>query len=130
MKYWVGLDVGIKWTGIAISDSLGIAKPKKTVKTEQLIEELKELNKEYGFEGMVLGFPLTTKGKIGQRAKYVQKIKEKIQKELDIPIKLQDERYTTKEATEIASQLGKTKDKKLIDKISASIILKDFLDEN
>jgi putative Holliday junction resolvase len=130
MKYWVGLDVGIKWTGIAISDSLGIISPKKTVKTEHLTEELKELNKEYGFEGMVLGFPLTTKGKIGQRAKYVQGVKEKLEKELNIPIKLQDERFTTKEATEIASQLGKTKDKKLIDKISASIILKDFLDEN
>lgn len=130
MKYWIGLDVGIKWTGIAISDSLGIVKPKKTVKTEHLIKELQDLNKEYDFEGMVLGFPLTTKGKIGQRAKFVQKIKEKIEKELNIPIKLQDERFTTKEATEIASQLGKTKDKKLIDKISASIILKDFLDEN
>ena len=79
---------------------------------------------------MVLGFPLTTKGKIGQRAKFVQEIKEKIQKELNVPVALQDERFTTKEATKIAFELGKTKDKRLIDKISASLILKDFLDEN
>jgi putative Holliday junction resolvase len=130
MKYWIGLDVGVKWTGIAIGNDLNIINPKKTVKTENLIKEIKELNKDYNFEGMVLGFPLTTKGKIGQRAKFVQEIKEKIQKELNIPVTLQDERFTTKEATVIASELGKTKDKRLIDKISASLILKDFLDEN
>ncbi len=130
MKYWIGLDLGIKWTGIAISNSFDIVKPTKTVKTEHLIKELKSLNKEYNFKGMVLGFPLTTKGKIGQRAKFVQKIKKEIEKELDLPIKLQDERFTTKEATKIASELGKKKDKKLIDKISASLILKGYLDEN
>jgi putative Holliday junction resolvase len=130
MKYWIGLDIGIKWTGIAISNNLNIVKPVKTVKTEHLLRELKELNQEYDFKGMVLGFPLTTKGKIGQRAQFVQKIKEEIEKELNIPIKLQDERFTTKEATEIASELGKKRDKKLIDKISASLILKEYFDEN
>ncbi|MEO0293412.1 MAG: Holliday junction resolvase RuvX [candidate division WOR-3 bacterium] len=131
MKYWIGLDIGTKWTGIAISNELvKIASPKKTVKTEHLIKELKEMNKEYDFKGIILGFPLTTTGKIGQRAKIVQEMKKKIQKELNIPVKLQDERFTTKEATKIASQLGKTKDKRFIDKISASLILKEFLDEN
>jgi len=130
MKYWIGLDIGTKWTGIAISNSFDIVRPEKTVKTEHLLKEIKDLDKEYNFKGMVLGFPLTTTGKIGQRAKFVQKIKVEIEKELNIPIKLQDERFTTKEATKIASELGKKKDKKLIDKISASLILKGYLDEN
>ena len=130
MKYWIGLDIGIKWTGIAISNSLDIVKPEKTVKTENLLKEIKDLDKEYEFKGIVLGFPLTTKGKIGQRAKFVQKIKTKIENELNLPVQLQDERFTTKEATKIASDLGKKKDKKLIDKISASLILKGYLDEN
>ena len=130
MKYWIGLDIGIKWTGIAISNSLDIVKPEKTVKTEDLLKEIKDLDKEYEFKGIVLGFPLTTKGKIGQRAKFVQKIKTKIENELNLPVQLQDERFTTKEATKIASDLGKKKDKKLIDKISASLILKGYLDEN
>lgn len=130
MKYLIGLDLGIKWTGIAISNSLDIVKPTKTVKTEHLIKELKSLNKEYNFKGIILGFPLTTKGKVGQRAKFVKKFKEEVEKELDLPVILQDERFTTKEATKIASELGKKKDKKLIDKISASLILKGYLDEN
>lgn len=130
MNYWIGLDIGIKWTGIAISNDLNIVKPEKTVKTQNLIKEIKDLHKEYDFKGLVLGFPLTTKGKIGQRAKFVQKIKEEIEKELNIPIKLQDERFTTKDATKIAAELGKKKDKKLIDKISASLILKGYIDEN
>ncbi len=130
MNYWIGLDIGTKWTGIAISNNPGIVKPEKTVKTEHLLKEIKDLHKEYDFKGMVLGFPLTTKGKIGQRAKFVQKMKEEIEKELNIPIKLQDERFTTKDATKIAAELGKKKDKKLIDKISASLILKDYIDEN
>ena len=130
MKYWIGLDIGTKWTGIAISNSLDIVKPEKTVKTENLLEEIKNLDKEYKFKGMVLGFPLTTKGKIGQRAKFVQKMKAEIEKELNLPVKLQDERFTTKDATKIVSDLGKKKDKKLIDRISASLILKGYLDEN
>ncbi len=129
MNYWIGLDIGLKWTGIAISNNLDIVKPRKTVKTEHLLRELRDLNKEYNFEGIVLGFPLTTKGKIGQRAKFVQRIKKEIEKEINIPIKLQDERFTTREATEIAAQLGKKRDRKLIDKIAASLILKGYLDE-
>lgn len=130
MNYWIGLDIGVKWTGIAISNNLNIVKPKKTVKTEYLLKEIKELNKEYDFKGLVLGFPLTTKGKIGQRAKFVQKIKKEIEIEFDIPVKLHDERFTTKEATKIAAELGKKRDKKLIDKIAASLILRGYLDEN
>ncbi len=130
MKYWIGLDIGIKWTGIAISNSLDVVKPEKTVRTENLLKEIKNLDREYDFKGIVLGFPLTTKGKVGQRAKFVQKIKEEIEKELDIPIKLYDERFTTKEAIEIVTELGKKKDRKLIDKISASLILKGYLEEN
>ena len=130
MNYWIGLDIGTKWTGIAISNTLGIVKPEKAVKTEHLLKEIKTLNKEYNFKGLVLGFPLTTTGKIGQRAKFVQKIKEEIEKGFNIPIKLYDERFTTKEATKIASDLGKKKDKRFIDKISASLILKGYLDEN
>jgi len=130
MKRWIGLDIGRKWSGIAMTDGLGIVEPKKTIQTKNLIEELRKLKDEYEIQGLVLGFPLTTKGKIGQRAKMVQKIKEKIQSEVVLPVHLQDERFTTKEAMKIASKMKKVKDKRLIDRISATLILRGFLAEN
>ncbi len=127
---WIGLDIGSKWTGIAMTDELNIIEPRDTIKTEDLIKELKRYKQEYEIEGLVVGFPLTTKGKVGERAKMVERIKEEIQIELNLPVHLHDERFTTKEAMEIALEIGKAKDKRLLDRISATLILKRFFEEN
>ncbi len=130
MVRWIGLDLGGKWTGIAMTDELGIVEPWRTIKTEHLFNDLRNLIEEYTIEGVVLGFPLTTRGKIGQRARLVQKIKERIQAELNIRVELYDERFTTKEAYRIAADMGKARDKRLLDRISATLILRGFLAEN
>jgi putative Holliday junction resolvase len=127
---WIGLDIGGKRTGIAMTDELGIAEPRKTIQTRNLMNELKRLKEDYEIEGIVMGLPLTTKGRVGERAKMVEKIKEKIEDELRLPVKLYDERFTTKEAIEIARGMGRTRDKNLLDRISATLILKGYLEEN
>ncbi|MCK4528554.1 Holliday junction resolvase RuvX [candidate division WOR-3 bacterium] len=130
MVRWIGLDLGGKWTGIAMTDELGIVEPWRTIKTEHLFNDLRNLIEEYTIEGVVLGLPLTTRGKIGQRARLVQKIKERIQAELNLRVELYDERFTTKEAYRIAADMGKARDKRLLDRISATLILRGFLAEN
>ncbi len=130
MARWIGLDIGGKWTGIAMTDELDIVEPRCTVQTKDLIKELKRYKQEYEIEHVVIGFPLTTKGKIGERAKMVEKVGEEILKKLNLPVSLYDERFTTKDAMEIAKELGKTKDKRLIDRISATLILRGFLEDN
>ena len=130
MARWIGLDIGGKWTGIAMTDELDIVEPRDTIQTKDLVKELKRYKQEYEIEGVVIGFPLTTKGKIGERAKMVEKVREDILNELNLPVHLYDERFTTKDALEIAKELGKTKDKRLIDRISATLILRGFLEDN
>lgn len=130
MKRWIGIDAGEKRTGIAMTDPLGIVAPRKTVKTEELIEEIQQIKEKYKIKGIVMGLPLTPRGKIGQRAKMIKDLKKKIEKELNLEVKLQDERYTTKEAMNIAKKMGKVRDKKLLDRISASLILRSYLEEN
>jgi putative Holliday junction resolvase len=130
MARWIGLDVGSKWTGIAMTDELNIVEPRETIKTINLIEKLKKYKENYDIEGIVVGLPLTTKGKLGERAKMVEKISNEIESELNLSVKLYDERFTTKEAIEIATQIGKTKDKRLLDRISATLILKSYIEDN
>jgi putative Holliday junction resolvase len=130
MARWLGLDIGSKWTGIAMTDELDIVEPRETIKTINLIEKLKEYKENYDIEGIVVGLPLTTKGKLGERAKMVEKISNEIESELNLSVKLYDERFTTKEAIEIAKQIGKTKDKRLLDRISATLILKSYIEDN
>ena len=130
MARWIGIDIGSKWTGIAMTDELDIVEPKETIKTINLIEKLKEYKENYDIEGIVVGLPLTTKGKLGERAKMVEKISNEIESELNLSVKLYDERFTTKEATEIATQIGKNKDKRLLDRISATLILKSYIEDN
>lgn len=113
-----------------MTDELGIAEPRKTIQTRNLMNELKRLKEDYEIEGIVMGLPLTTKGRVGERAKMVEKIKEKIEDELRLPVELYDERFTTKEAIEIARGMGRTRDKNLLDRISATLILKGYLEEN
>lgn len=113
-----------------MTDGLGIVEPVVTVETESLLEELKKLTRKHEIKGIVLGFPLTLKGKKGQRAKFVLKYKKKIKDALGLKVELFDERYTTREAKRLARELGKSKDREFLDRLSAVIILRGFLEEN
>lgn len=132
MKY-LGLDLGTKTLGLAISDKLGtIANPYKVLKYNDinlLIEELKNIIKEEDIKGLVLGLPKNMNGTLGFAAERSLNFKEKLENTLDLPIFLVDERLSTVEAENIliGANVSRKKRKKVIDGLAASIILDTFL---
>tara|TARA_B100001989_G_C24486875_1_gene437435 strand:- start:305 stop:715 length:411 start_codon:yes stop_codon:yes gene_type:complete len=131
MSIILGLDIGKKRTGIAKSDSMGIIiKPLKTVLTEKLIEEIKELEKENEIEKFIIGEPINIQAGNNDAHTCVMQNKAKIEKNFQgKEIILIDERFTSKEAQAALKEQGQkiSKDNKgLIDMYAAGIILEQY----
>lgn len=134
MKY-IGLDLGSRTLGIAVSDATGlIASTYKTIRHEEeydrLLEEVKKIVDELKIGAIVLGFPKNMNNTIGPKGELSLEFKEKLEKIVDIPIYLQDERLTTKSATDmlIMGNVSRKNRKKVVDSIAATIILQSYLD--
>lgn len=134
MKY-LGLDLGSRTLGIAISDVTGlIASSYKTIRHneeyDKLLPEIKKITEELNIEGIVLGFPKNMNNTIGPKGQLSLDFKEKLEQILSIPIYLQDERLTTKSATDMLIQgnVSRKNRKKIVDSVAATIILQTFLD--
>lgn len=134
MKY-LGLDLGSRTLGIATSDSTGlIASTYKTIRHneeyDRLLEEVKQLIEELKIDEVVLGFPKNMNNTIGPKGELSLEFKEKLEKLVTIPIHLQDERLTTKSATDmlIMGNVSRKDRKKVVDGVAATIILQTFLD--
>lgn len=134
MRY-LGLDLGSKTLGVAISDKMGlIARNVKIIRHNEeynlLITEIKKIVDEEKVDAIVLGYPKNMNNTIGEKAKLSEKFKEEIEQQLKIPVYLQDERLTTKQATDIliSNNTSRKKRKKVIDSMAATIILQSFLD--
>lgn len=135
MKY-LGLDLGSRTLGIAVSDGTGlIASSYKTIRHneeyDRLLEDVKQISEELKIDGIVLGFPKNMNNTIGPKGELSLEFKEKLEQILDIPIYLQDERLTTKSATDvlIMGNVSRKKRKKVVDSVAATIILQTFLDK-
>lgn len=135
MRY-LGLDLGSRTLGIAISDATGfIASSYKTIRHneeyEKLLNEVVNIVKEKEIDGIVLGFPKNMNNTIGPKGELSIEFKEKLEKLVDIPIYLQDERLTTKSATDllITGNVNRKDRKKVVDSVAATIILQSFLDK-
>ena len=130
----LGLDLGDKTIGVAVSDALGYtAQGLKVIKRQNLANDLKELNKiiaDYQIGKIVVGLPRNMDGSIGPQAKKVYRFIELLGAEFGLPIISVDERLTTKaaEAILLEGNLRRAKRKRVIDKIAASIILQGYLD--
>lgn len=134
MRY-LGLDLGTKTIGLAISDKTGLIATSYKVlhhdnNPESCLEDLKTIIKDLQVESLVLGLPKNMNNTLGERAKVTLKFKEFLESNIDIPIYLEDERLTTKsaEAILIKGDTSRKKRKKVIDKVAATIILQSFLD--
>lgn len=130
----VGIDFGLKRTGVAVTDSaMIIASPKEMIPTDQIMDWLKNFCASASVQGIVLGFPLKLNGEDAHITQNVLLFKEALEKELPgIQIHLQDERYSSSRAANAVHTMGKkkhTKNKGIIDKVSAAIILQDYLNE-
>ena len=130
----LALDLGKKRIGMALSDELGI--------TAQGLPTLERRNKRSDFAALaavvrqnnvrqiVLGLPLRLTGEEGTQADWVRTFAEELKTHVDVPIDLRDERWTSKQAERVLMGSGiRPEDRKpAIDRISAVILLQDYLD--
>ncbi len=130
----IGLDLGSKRIGVSICDDKQlIATPLKTINRnslKDLIDELKLIINENDIKGIIVGNPLNMDGSSGRSAQSVKDTTENIEKNLDIPICLWDERLSTVGAFNLSSQLdiNVSKREKKIDENAAAFILQGALD--
>jgi len=129
----LAIDYGLKRTGIAVTDPLKIiATGLTTIESPKLIAFLKEYFKKEEVELIIVGEPKNWDETDTHATPLVRKIVEKLKKEFpSIPLKLVDERYTSKMATDAIIEMGIKKkdrrDKSLVDKVAATIILQEYL---
>ena len=132
----LGLDYGSKTVGVALTDETEtIASPFETIfrkeenKLRRTLARIKEIADEYGVSEVVLGYPVRLNGCESAQTEKTLAFKALLEKRLQKEVALMDERLTTLEAEEVLTELGvpKREQKRHIDAIAASIILKDYL---
>lgn len=132
----LAIDYGTKRTGLAATDPLRIiANGLDTVATAEVFEYLDAYLAREEVTLFVVGEPMHADGSPAQIAHLVVGFVRKLRKKYpDIPVEMMDERYTSEEAKLIIRQSGLKKkqrrDKSLVDKISAVLILQDYMDEH
>ena len=132
----LGIDYGLKRTGIATTDPLQIiASSLDTVATDKLMDFLKKYTEQEEVEAIIFGEPLHKDGNPTHVAKAIYKFIKKVNKEFpNLKVELQDERYSSAEAKKVIFNSGakkkKRRDKALVDKVSAALILEEWMQQN
>ena len=132
MRY-MGLDLGTKTLGVALTDSSGtIASPLKTIKydnIDSLIDEVINIIEEKNVSEIALGLPKNMDNSMGFAADRSLSFKEKLEQKTDVKVTLVDERLSTVEAQNylINEGMRREKRKKIIDAVAASVILNTFI---
>lgn len=130
----LGLDVGAKKIGLAVSDSSNqIAQPLTVLEREN---DLAEINKilaiieENSVDEVVIGIPVSMSGEEGLQAETVRAYISKLKENCSLPVREWDERLTTAlvEKVLISGHVSRKKRKKVIDKLAACVILQSYLD--
>ena len=133
----MGLDLGSKTVGVAVSDPLlnvarevEIIRRKEENKLRQTLARIEELIVEYDVKEIVLGLPLNMDGTEGERAALSLEFKDKLERRTGLPVHMWDERLTTVEAIEIMDADGiKPKEReKYVDMIAARVILEGYME--
>ena len=130
----IGLDLGSKRIGVSICDEKQlIATPFKTINrstAKDLIDELKRIIEQNNIKGIIIRNPLNMDGSSGSSAQSVKDTSNNIEKSIDLPICLWDERLSTVGAFNLSSQLdiNVSKREKKIDENAAAFILQGALD--
>jgi putative Holliday junction resolvase len=132
----IGLDVGTKTIGVAVSDELGwTAQGIETVKINEEreifgLERLKEIIESYEVDRIIVGLPKNMNGTIGERGEACQRFAKLVEEEFNLPVILWDERLSTMAAERllISADVSRKKRKQVIDKMAAVVILQNYLD--
>lgn len=134
MNRYLGLDVGERRIGLALSDPLGItAQPLETINRSALKDDIATIFKvvdEKEVSALVVGLPKNMNNSLGFKAQEVQNFIASLTKSRDIPVHWIDERLTTVQATNVLleANVSRQKRKKSVDKLAAVFILQTFLD--
>ena len=132
----MGLDLGTRTLGIALSDALGMmAHGLETFRFEEkhykkAIAHVQQLQKAHPISTIVLGLPKNMNGSIGFRGEETKAFAEKLKEATDLPVILWDERLTTMQVEKvlIAADVSRKKRKSVVDKMAATVILQSYLD--
>jgi len=134
MRY-IGLDLGSRTLGVAISDINGIIASSYCVIRHNedyngLIIKIKDIVDEKKIDEIVLGLPKNMNNTLGEKAKLSYKFRNMLEKEINVPVHLVDERLTTKLVTDllISNDTSRKKRKNVVDSMAASVILQSYLD--
>jgi putative Holliday junction resolvase len=130
----LGLDIGEKTIGLAISDGTRlIASPLQTIRRKkwaQDLEQLKAVINERRVAGLVAGLPINMDGTEGRRAQATRQIARNILKQIDLPLLLWDERLSTQavERAMLEADMSRAKRSEKVDQLAAAYILQGVLD--
>ena len=130
----MGIDVGDRTLGIAVSDRLGIiAQPIETIRRKGLARDLDavaHLARHHGVDNIVVGWPLRPDGTVGAQARKTARFIDALRDHLKLPIEPWDERMTTiiAESALIRGGVRRARRRQVIDKVAASLILQSWLD--
>lgn len=130
----LGLDIGTKTIGVAISDPLGwTAQGITTIRRKNYtndMEAIKKICNEYSVETIVAGMPKNMNGTIGASGEMVIEFCERLKEVVNIDIEFWDERLTTVAAHRamLEADLSRSKRNKIVDKVAATYILQGYLD--
>ncbi len=121
----LGLDIGDKKIGVAVSDDLKlIASPLIVLANDKyFFNKLEKIIQEKNVDEVAIGVPFTLRGELGHQAKKILCFVDEIKKRIDKKIILIDERFTTK----ISKEMVKNCKREELDKYSAAVILESFL---
>jgi putative Holliday junction resolvase len=131
----MGLDIGSRTIGVALSDELGwTAQGLKTIRRGTMAQDLTELQaivNTYEVEKVVVGLPRNMDGTLGPQAGKVFDWIKAFRKRISLPVVTRDERLTTVGATRILLEgdLSRERRKQVVDQVAASLILQGYLDQ-
>ena len=130
----LGLDIGDKRIGVALSDPQGLLAGALTIIERRNnaadIQAILDLVEKHGVERIIVGLPLSLDGSIGQQAEKAQAFAKMLGQKVDVPVESWDERLSTVAAERLLIEVGarRAKRKKHRDAIAASFILQGYLD--
>lgn len=133
---YLGLDVGNRRIGVAVSDELGLtAQPVMTLERKRNprddLRSLTRIARRFGVVGIVVGNPVHLSGEVSPQALKTQAFAAELGQLSGLPIHLWDERLTTREAHQILYEAGHTRQqhRRVVDQVAATLILQSFLEQ-
>ncbi|HOK63189.1 MAG TPA: Holliday junction resolvase RuvX [Soehngenia sp.] len=134
MEKIIGLDIGQKRIGVAVSDSLGLTAQGlitiNRVGKKKDLDEIGQIIEQYDIKKVVVGLPLNMDGSMGESCEMVKKFAEKVKNKFNVEIIYVDERLSTVSATRVLLEANVSREnrKHVVDKVAASYILQSYLD--